>query len=180
MGADGKLTSAPIAVTDAISIVNTAPKAYGGYQNNFSYGSLSLDFLLQFVKQTGVYFTYNDPGYFSSYEPVTALQRWQKPGDIAPIQRYSEDGSTLTAQGAASLSDQLYKDASYIRLKNLSLSYKLPGTWQQKMGLQSARIYLQGQNLFTITRYKGYDPENQSEFTLPPLRVWTVGLQITL
>ncbi len=180
MGADGKLTSSPIAITDAISIVDTAPKLYGGYQNSLSYGKLSLDFLLQFVKQTGVYYTYNSPVYFSTLEPVTVLQRWQKEGDNAPIQRFSQDGSADIALGAAAQSDQLYKDASFIRLKNLSLSYSLPGNWEHTLGLQNARIYLQGQNLFTITRYKGYDPENQSTFTIPPLKVWTLGLQITL
>lgn len=182
MGADGKLTSDPVPITDAISIVNTAPKFYGGYQNSFSYGPLSLDFLLQFVKQTGLNYIYNSPGYFSSYEPISALQRWQKPGDNALIQRYTTglDDAAATALGDAYSSDQLYKDASYIRLKNLAFSYTLPGLWQQHLGIKNARLYLQGQNLFTITNYKGYDPENQTQYTLPPLKVWTIGLQVTL
>jgi TonB-linked SusC/RagA family outer membrane protein len=180
MGADGKLTSDPIPVTDAISTVNTTPSLYGGLQNSFTYGHFNLDFLFQFVKQTGLYFLYNDPGAYSSYEPVTVLDRWQKPGDKASIQRFSEDGSTNTAFTAGALSDQLYKNASFVRLKNLSFSYTLPSAWQHKLGLQNARIYMQGQNLLTFTPYKGYDPENQSESTLPPLRVWTLGLDITL
>ncbi len=180
LGADGKLTSDPIPVTDDIATVNTAPSLYGGLQNSFTYGHFSLDFLWQYVKQTGLYFLYDDPGMFSMYEPVTVLNRWQKPGDKAPIQRYSQDGSAETALGAAALSDQLYKNASYLRLKNLSFSYVLPSTWQRRLGLHNARVYLLGQNLLTFTPYKGYDPENQSQVTLPPLKVWTLGLDVTL
>lgn len=182
-GKDGQLTSDPIPVTDAISVVDLAPKAYGGFQNSFSYGHLSLDVLLQFVKQTGNYFLYNGmPGEFSSNQPATVLNRWQKKGDIAAVQRYSQDYSleTATAYAAAAQSNQTYKDASFIRLKNVSLSYSLPDRWKQAMRLQEARIYFQGQNLLTFTKYQGFDPENQSQITLPPLRVMTIGLQVTL
>ncbi len=179
-GADGKLTSNPIAITDAIATVNTAPSLYGGLQNTLTYGHFSLDFLFQYVRQTGLYFLYNDPGMFSMYEPATVLHRWQQPGDKAPIQRYSQDGSAEIALGAAALSDQLYRNASYVRLKNLALSYTLPNAWQHRLGLHNARVYLQGQNLLTFTPYKGYDPENQSFQTLPPLRVWTLGLDVSL
>jgi hypothetical protein len=56
----------------------------------------------------------------------------------------------------------------------------LPGSWQKSLKLQNARLYFQGQNLLTITDYIGYDPETQFYETLPPLKVWTLGLQITL
>lgn len=180
---DGKLTSAPVPITDAISIVNLAPKAYGGFQNSFSFGHLTLDVLFQFVKQTGNNFLYNGmPGEFGSNQPVTVLNRWQHPGDIAAVQRFSQDYSleTATAYNAAALSDQSYKDASFIRLKNLSLSYSLPDSWKKAAKLQEARVYFQGQNLLTFTHYQGFDPENQSQITLPPLKVWTLGFQITL
>ena len=80
-------------------------------------------------------------------------------------------------------SNYVISDASFIRLKNLSLSYTLPSSWQKKAHLSNARIYIQGQNLFTITNYKGLDPETSSRFGvlgLPTLRMLTAGVQITL
>ena len=74
-------------------------------------------------------------------------------------------------------SDYLISDASFIRLKNLALSYSFPRKWQQKAKLQAARIYLQAQNLFTITSYRGLDPETQG-LSLPPLRMITGGFQV--
>ena len=78
-------------------------------------------------------------------------------------------------------SDAVIADASYARLKNLSLSYQLPEKWMRSAHLQSARFYLQGQNLFTFTSYKGQDPEVASDHEIyPPLRIWTLGLQLGL
>jgi hypothetical protein len=74
-------------------------------------------------------------------------------------------------------SDRRFADVSYIRLKNLALSWSLPQKWIDKVHFRSVRFYLHGQNLLTITRYKGLDPETQSMTSLPPLRVWTLGLQ---
>jgi hypothetical protein len=54
----------------------------------------------------------------------------------------------------------------------------LPATWKQKIHLQNARIYVQGQNLLTITNYKGMDPESTGIANLPPLRVLTLGVQV--
>jgi len=75
-------------------------------------------------------------------------------------------------------SDGLITDGSFIRVKNISLSYQLPGSWKQKAHLQNARLYLQCQNLFTITNYKGLDPETPG-LNLPPLRMITAGFQVT-
>jgi hypothetical protein len=108
------------------------------------------------------------------------LGRWQKPGDNAGIQKFTQDYSTVyNAYGHLQLSNAAISDASFIRLKNLSLSYQLPETWRQKMHIQGWRIFLQAQNLLTITRYLGLDPETQG-LTLPPLRMITFGIHATL
>lgn len=76
-------------------------------------------------------------------------------------------------------SDIFYNyDASYIRLKNLSLSWQLPSDWLQKGKLQNMLLYFRGQNIATITNYTGLDPETMSINTLPPLQMWTIGAQI--
>ncbi|HEX9512826.1 MAG TPA: SusC/RagA family TonB-linked outer membrane protein, partial [Puia sp.] len=178
----GNPTYNPSFGTDYTVIINTSPKFYGGFQNSFSYKGFQLDFLFQFVKQKALnYFLGYYPGTEGSNQPVSVLSRWQKPGDIAPIQRYNSNyGLFQQFFDASVFSDAAYSDASYIRLKNLSLSWQLPEVWRKKAHLQNARLYMQGQNLLTITKYQGMDPENESTISLPPLRVLSVGVQVEL
>jgi len=70
-------------------------------------------------------------------------------------------------------------DASYLRLKNLSFSYLFPDKWLVKMRMQSGRVYMNAQNLLTLTRFSG-DPETQNYKVMPPLRTLTMGIQLTL
>lgn len=184
----GNYTSYPAYPDDATVLINSTPKFYGGIQNNISYKGWSLDFLFQFVKQVAVNYGLGDqPGRFNSSatsfsvrgnQPVSVLDRWQKPGDNRPIQRFST--TLLFPYYNALNSDGAYSDASYIRLKNLSLSWQFPSSWLQKAKLQQARLFAQGQNLLTFTKYDGLDPESRSSTSIPPLRVWTLGVQIVL
>jgi TonB-linked SusC/RagA family outer membrane protein len=153
---------------------------FGGLQNSFSYKGWQLDVFFQFVKQTGrSYITsFSIPGFYNTNQPVYVLNRWVNPGNHTDVQRYLQGASTaLTAWGNATSSDYIIVDASFIRLKNVALSYSLPSSWQKKAYLQNAKIYIQCQNLFTITSYKGLDPESQG-LGLPPLRIVITGIQI--
>lgn len=186
----GKPTGNPDFTADRTGDLNTAPTFYGGLQNSFTYKQFQLDFLIQFVKQAGlnIYNAYNGvlyPGNFYSgfsNQPVSVLNRWQKPGDNAKIAAFSAYPSF--AQYYLGYSDQISQNASFIRLKNVSLSYGLPDKWAAKIHLH-AKIFLQGQNLLTFTKYKGLDPETPSYAplppyyaTLPPLRVMTAGVHV--
>ncbi len=76
------------------------------------------------------------------------------------------------------------EDASYLRLKNLVIGYTISKDIVNKIGMQSLRVYLSGDNLFTITDYPGADPERlgvgrQRFATFPQLRIYTVGLKVT-
>ncbi|MBE9598029.1 SusC/RagA family TonB-linked outer membrane protein [Pedobacter sp. MC2016-24] len=173
-----------------ITTINTLPKYFGGFNNTFRYKSLQLAIFLQFVKQVGrLSLTNYAPGFFStelydqlsvsqSNVPVEFMDRWQKPGDPAKYQRYTQSAEGLRAFGTWSQSDASYVDASYIRAKNITLSYQLPKAFKDKLRLKSANINLTGQNLFTITPYQGRDPETQSYSVLPPLKVFVLGVQI--
>jgi len=77
----------------------------------------------------------------------------------------------------AGATSAVYTDASYIRLKNLSLSYWLSRKTIKRIGLNKGRIFFEAQNLLTITHYIGLDPENQGNSALPPLRILTLGVQ---
>jgi TonB-linked SusC/RagA family outer membrane protein len=179
----GNFTSAPIWETDRLSQVDLNPDFYGGFQNTFTYKGFQLDIFFQFVKQLGrnyLFSQYYAPGMGGGYfnQPRDVLDRWQKPGDKAAYQKFTSGftpafDAYIYQQG----SDGIFTDASFIRLKNLSFAYTLPAELQQKWRMPSARFYVQGQNLATITKYKGIDPENQGP--LPPQSVWTAGLQLT-
>lgn len=171
---DGRLSS----LNDFVTIANMDPKFYGGIQNDLQYKNISLGFFWQFIKQQGVTVAVK-PGDFAN-QLTESLQRWRKPGDVTDVPR-----ATATAGSQAYdlnttllLSNAVYDDASYIRLKNMMLAYAMPAAVLKKLHLQLCRVYVQGQNLLTITGYKGADPETQ--IVVPTLRVITGGIQLTL
>jgi len=183
----GNLTSDPgYGAENKIIIIDTDPKYYGGIQNNIGYKGLELSFLFQFFKQIGPnYHLGYQPGTFTGTgsrgnQPVTVLDRWQKPGDNSTIQKVTSFFWNYPSTEYADGSTLAYSDASYIRLKNVSLSWQLPNRWYNNAKIQNIRVYAQGQNLLTFTNYIGLDPETKSSTTLPPLSVFTLGLQIGL
>jgi len=182
LGADGKATSNPNFETDRTVYSNSTaePKFYGGISNTFSYKGLELSFFLQFRKQTGFnpLLINNAPPGFGSNVPIQYTGAWQKPGDVARIEQYTESYSSAayTAYQAAQQSNYAYVDASYIRLSNLSLAYSLKSQWIEKLKLQQFKVFLQGENLLTFTGYKIGDPEAQNYSALPPLREFVAGL----
>ncbi|POY37913.1 SusC/RagA family TonB-linked outer membrane protein [Solitalea longa] len=183
---DGNTVPLPNAGTDRVLPFNTDPKFYGGLQNTFSYKGFQLDALFQFVKQTGrnTNILGDRPGAFSGNtgnQPADVLNAWHKQGDVSNIQRYSQNFSLFFQNYyAANFSDVVFTDASYIRLENVSLSWSIPQSWRNKWHMQNLRFFTQGQNLLTFTKYKGLDPETQSQFSLPPLRVLTFGVRAVL
>lgn len=179
----GNKTSDPSYVTDRTALINAEPKFYGGIQNKIEYKGFQLDVFFQFVKQIGVNYYLFSPapaGTFGYNQVSEVLNRWSGPNDMTSIQRFNQNYDTYDIFSKAQNSSQIYSDASFIRLKNIYLAYQFSDNLKEKMHLTNCRIYLQGQNLFTITRFKGLDPENQSFTSLPPLRVVTIGIQIGL
>lgn len=164
---------------DQQKIADLSPKYLGGLVNNISYKNFELDFLFQFVKQKGLSFESfsGQPGSMQN-QPVDVLNRWQKPGDVKPYEQFSQDYGSAASQayGEYALSDAAVSDASFIRLKNVSLAYTFPKSVMKG----NLVFYMQGQNLLTITSYKGLDPENQSIYQLPPLRTITAGFKLNL
>jgi TonB-linked SusC/RagA family outer membrane protein len=156
---------------------------FGGIENRFSCHGFHLDVLLQVINQLGMNYLrfFSMPGNVSSKtpnQPIEIVGRWQKPGDKANVQRYGVVDPATTGFNNLALSDAAFSDASFIRVKNIAFFYDLPKPWLKKAGLETARFYLQCQNLFTITKYRGLDPESQG-LSLPPLRTVTGGIQFT-
>lgn len=163
---------------DKTTIKNLNPKYYGGLQNQFKYKNVTLDFLFQFVKKENFNenFGASMPGtMFNQASAVT--NHWQQSGDMGPYQYYSTNSPVLRASNARlSQSDAAISDASFIRLKNISLSYDLPLNWTKKF---NCKLSLQGQNVLIFTKYKGVDPELITPGYLPPLRIYSTSIQFT-
>lgn len=183
--AQGEPTSFPDFFADRTTMLAgmNMPELYGGFQNTFRYKGFTLDILFSFVKQKGRNYLYGTGAAgVKQNQPRDVLNSWQKPGDDAPVQRYVTVWNFTNYFPTFYLmqSDAMYGEASYIRLKNLNVSFDIPERIVKRIKMQNARLYIQGQNLLTITDYKGLDPENRSSSLLPPLRIITTGIQLSL
>ena len=148
------------------------------------YHAFQLDIFLSYKKQTGInylaqVYTYLPGNEFN--QPAALLNAWKAPGQVAEFEVLSSQfGQAATAARLFTESGGVYSDASYIRLQTASFSYSLPASVVKRLTVQSLRFYINAQNLFTLTRYKGNDPETQNFFGVPPLRTLSCGLQLTL
>lgn len=151
----------------------------GGFGTSLSWRGLSLD--MQFSWVQGRWMLNNDRWfdesnglYSSAYNQSRELLNcWKQPGDITNIPRYGVSPEMDT---------HLLEDASFLRLKNVMLSYTLPQKLlQRNKVVTSARLFMQAQNLLTFTHFTGMDPENSNnvyQATYPMSRQFTLGAEI--
>ncbi|MDM1530750.1 SusC/RagA family TonB-linked outer membrane protein [Myroides odoratimimus] len=172
---DGNIT----ATFDRQNIKERKVDYHGGIQNTLSYKKFSLDFLFQFVKQSNFTHNYNlnTPGAITN-QPIEILNSWSPTTPNSDYGYFTSGSNPMMSNDLTIFknSNMIIGDASYIRLKNISLSYllKLP---QAK--IDTVRFYFQGQNLWTITNYYGLDPEFVVLGYLPPLKTYAFGIQLT-
>jgi len=183
---DGKggTTTSPDYASAANVIPNFNRKFYGAIDNTFTYKRFSLQFIFQFDKQQGtdpLFFQQLGAGHFDTNVSTSFLNGWHSPGGnerYPKLTTGADFGAFLNVLSAETSTANIVDD-SYIKLKNLSFNWQVPDEWIKKTGINSARIFVQGQNLLTITHYlKGVDPETQSITTLPPLRIIAFGLNV--
>ncbi|WP_343746383.1 SusC/RagA family TonB-linked outer membrane protein [Chitinophaga sp.] len=171
---------------DYVYIGKTDPDYYGSIGSELNYKGFRLNLLFTFRKQWGpnnqlsIYQSNNFPG-LKVNQPTIVSDRWKQPGDNATFEKFTAvTNSEAYQQGAIfATSSGVYGDASFVRLKNVSLSYLIPSNTLRKIGLKGGKLFVQGQNLFTITKYLG-DPETQNFYGIPPLKTIAGGLDITL
>ena len=186
---DGQIT------IDDIKMTNEVPKLYWGFGNTFTYRNFDLDIFM--YSQLGV----NKNNY---------ARDWASPSGLANMSgnqnKYSYDlwnsqtnpngkkpgiarsMASVTLPGSAGL-DLNYQDASFVRIRNITLGYNLPGMSMGKLGkyVNNLRIYFDTQNPFTFTNFDGFDPEVYSgggykggKAEYPQTRTFTLGLKLTL
>jgi len=119
--------------------------------------------------------------YFDN-QTIDQMNYWKKTGDITNVPQprlYSQNGSNKSSRWV--------QDGSYFRIKSVNLGYNIPRNILNRYKIASARIYVAGTNLFTGTKYKGYDPEVNAtyagglnlghDFYTPPLaRTISIGV----
>ena len=141
---------------------NPNPDYIGGLNNTFTYKGIDFSFLFQGVFGNQVY---NGGGKFMSAngdffdnQTKDQLRRWQNPGDITDVPQARLFGANGTGESSRYLSD-----ASYVRLKTVTLGYNFPTSMLSRAHLTKVRIYASAQNLLTFTDYEGWDPEVNSD-----------------
>ena len=151
----------------------------GGLGTTFTWKGLSVT--ADFAWQYGKYMTNNDNYFLKNANQGTAynqavdmLNIWTKPGDITDIPKYGEQVQFDT---------HLLEDASFLRMKNLIVQYTFPAKWMKATkGIQNAKVFFVGRNLFTVTKFSGYDPEpdiNLVKFNYPNTRQFVFGMELT-
>jgi TonB-dependent starch-binding outer membrane protein SusC len=155
-----------------------------GFSTDLHFKSFSINAFFAGVQGNEVYnlirYTFENPlGGRPMYQ--TAVNRWSTANSSA-----NEYASVLQG-GRLPLSDRFMEDGSFLRCKNVTLSYQLPNI----KGLNGARVYISGNNLFTITKYSGFDPEVNTfgnsntligvdNLVYPVAKSYLFGLQVTL
>lgn len=150
----------------------------GGFGTTVSWRGLSLqaDFTWaakKYMTSNDNYFLYNAVQGASSNQAVDMLNVWTKPGDVTMYPNASEEIQFDT---------RFIEDASFMRLKNLTVSYALPQNILSKMRLSGLILHFTGRNLWTVTDFTGYDPEPQTnvyKFAYPNTRQYEFGIEVS-
>lgn len=175
---------------DRSIIGNPHPDFIWGMNNALKYKNFDLNFFIQGSQGNDVYsFTLMELELMGGVANSTtrALDRWTPTNTNTDVPRANSGRARIS-------STRWVEDGSYVRMKNISLGYQVPKFHLRRLGLASARIYVSGQNLLTLTGYRGYDPEvnynsggnTNSNRNLgldygsyPNAKSYTVGLQVT-
>jgi TonB-linked SusC/RagA family outer membrane protein len=181
---DGKID-----VNDRQIVGSSNPKFFGGWNNTFRYKQFDLAVFFTYSQGSSVYAPWRitvsrlGNGLYPFLEDQ-ALDRWTGPGTSNTVPR-AIYGSSYNIYN----STRWLEDGSYIRLRSVNLGYNLPRKVLSRLGWQQMRVYLQGDNLFLLTKYSGLDPEvndnldpkfmGDDNLILPQLRTLNVGVNIT-
>jgi len=167
--ADGNVTdhtSTTNDFTDANFIVlgQPTPNILGAITNTLGFKGVELAFTFQGVTGNKIHLIGDQwmgaNGVWYDNQLKSQLASWKKPGDVTniPQARLGWDN------GDQSRNSRYLSDGAYMKLRSLSLSYEMPESIVSKTGLDRIRIFLQGQNLLTFTKYEGWDPEVSTDF----------------
>lgn len=170
---------------DRRKVGTTEPDFFGGWSNSFSYRGLNLDILFQFNYGQYVYNSmtgsFTDGAFWRRGGLIeNSRNRWTEPGQMTTVERANTVPAYEQRSSGFIQSTRFLEDASYIRLKNIQLSYDLPPSLVNNIGLGGASIFVEGTNLLTWTEYSLIDPEivSDNNVVYPQPRLVTSGIQL--
>lgn len=175
---DGSVTNVYNSEEQSVPLASSMyPKFTGGVTTAMRYKGLTLSALLSFVTEVdrwnNIDFYIETERYMTSNQSKRMLyDRWKKPGDQTHLQRIDIPRNFTSKD---------IQDAAFMRLRNLQLNYSIPANVFGRSIFKSANIFVQGQNLFTWTTWRGLDPENNRQygrFEYPNARKYTAGINI--
>ncbi len=174
---NGSITDA-----DRTDIGNGMPDWTFGFNLSANWKNFDLSMMWQGTMGNDVFDATRRTDISATNLPSWMLARWTGAGTSNRIPHYVQ-GDSKNWQS----SDLYIYDGSYLRLKNIQLGYTLPNAMTRKAFISALRVYVAAENLFTFTKYHGYDPEISSGGTslgvdygvYPQARVWTVGANLT-
>ncbi|MCF2505513.1 TonB-dependent receptor [Dyadobacter sp. CY107] len=143
--------------SDRTILGSAQPKFTYGMNNNLTFKNISVSFLFQGSQGNKAFNASRletEGMYDSKNQSTEVLRRWQKAGDITDIPR-ATDGNVNNSL----ISSRFIEDASFLRMKSTTISYAFSKSFAEKIKLGRASVYVTAQNLFTLTKYKGFDPE---------------------
>ncbi|MCQ4760644.1 TonB-dependent receptor [Alistipes onderdonkii] len=182
---DGQITD-----EDRVIQGSSNPKFFGGWNNTFKWKGLRLDvfFTYQYGNKVLAEWMIN-AARLSHTSNVLASQvenRWTGPGSTNEYPRAIFNRATPNVRN----SSRILHDGSFIRLRSLVLGYEFPAAITSKLRMKGLRIYFQGDNLFLISKYPGWDPDVSKDLnplyygvdrlTVPQPRMFTFGINITI
>lgn len=185
---DGESTFTPSPDTDRTFIGNPNPNFIYGLTNTLSYRNFNLSIFLQGTQGNDIFNATRvemESMSDAKSQSHAVVNRWRAPGDITDIPRV-----TPNSAANSQISTRFVENGSYLRAKAATLSYTVPSEILSKARLGSLKVYVTGENLFTITNYSGFDPEVNAfggsntvqgvDFgTYPQTRNLIVGLNLT-
>lgn len=171
-----------IDANDRTDIGKGMPDWTFGFNLGVSWKNFDLNMMWQGTAGNDIYDATRRTDIATSSLPSWMLNRWTGEGTSNRIPRFVQ-GDNVNWQS----SDLYVYDGSYLRLKNIQLGYTLPAALTQKVFISSLRFYVAAENLFTFTKYHGFDPEISSGGTslgidygvYPQARVWTIGASLS-
>lgn len=159
------------------------PDFFGSFGNDLSFKGFNLSFLFNFAVGGQIYYdsgykSWNDGNKVKYAIPVSQLDRWQKPGDIAMHPQRIWGGNN----DSDVRSSRFLLNNNFLRLKNISLSYNLPESLLKRANISDIAIYVQATNILTWAQQDICDPEQRSNgytnFEMPNVKTLTFGLEI--
>lgn len=159
---------------------NTDPKFYGGFSTDFTWKGLTLNAVFNYSvggHRISSYYESLISSVGLGYASPDLKDHWTEDNTDAYFPRVLTNTEGYNRFGAGE-TDRYIQSTSYLRLATLTLAYNLPENWLKHVFMKSARVYFTASNLFTLTGYKGFDPE-LGDYNYPPTRSYTIGLNFS-